>query len=177
MTADDKQRRVFFALWPADGVRERLAALAGQIPLRRPARRVPGYNLHLTLHFVGTVGSGMVDCMRRQARTVESGRFEISIDNSGRFVGAGVGWLGCSTVPAALFRLHEQLGRALTHCGYAPEERVYRPHVTVARKLGRAPARLEFAAIRWKVDNFVLLESRAAEQGVKYHVVETYPLS
>jgi len=146
------------------------------MPLARPARAVPEYNLHLTLHFVGNVDSSVSACLRQRAKAVESAAFEISIDSSGRFAGAGVGWLGCSRVPDALIRLHEFLGRELQPCGYAPETRAYRPHLTVARKLGHEPGPLTFAAVNWKVDNFVLLESRAAERGVKYHVVETYPL-
>lgn len=133
--------------------------------------------MHLTLHFVGTVDSSVVDCLRRRARDVESERFAIAIDSSGHFGGAGVGWLGCREVPDALRRLHERLGRELIPCGYTPEKRAYRPHITVARKLGEAPAPIDIDAVNWKVDNFVLLESRASGQGVKYHVVETYPLA
>lgn len=177
MTADARQQRIFFALWPDAVTRERLADIAAQIPLRRPARRVPDYNLHLTLHFIGTVDGSVVDCMRRQARAVESAAFEIVIDDSGRFTGAGVGWLGCSEVVDALDRLHRRLGRELTRCDYTPEKRAYRPHVTVARKLRGALPPIAFDALRWKVDNFVLLESRPAERGVRYHVVETYPLA
>jgi len=115
--------------------------------------------------------------MRRQARSVKCERFEISVDSSGHFARAGVAWLACGAVPEAMYRLHERLGRALTRCDYSPEERAYRPHLTVARKLSAEPAPLAFAAIDWKVDNFVLLESRAADRGVKYHVLETYPLA
>lgn len=157
--------------------RERLAAIAAQIPLRRPARRVPDYNLHLTLHFIGTVDSSLVDCLRRRARAVESERFEFRIDTSGHFPGAGVGWLGCSRLAGSLRRLHQRLGRELARCDYIPETRPYRPHVTVARKLVDPPPPMAFDAVGWKVDNFVLLESRGAENGVEYRVVETYPLA
>lgn len=177
MTAADRQQRIFFALWPDAGTRERLDASVARLPLKRPARRVPEYNLHLTLHFVGTVGSEVVDCMRRRARQVESRRFAITIDGSGYFAGAGVGWLGCSEIPDALRQLHDRLGRELSCCGYTPEKRAYRPHITVARKLRKAPVPIEIDAVSWKVDNFVLLESRAADHGVRYHVVETYPLT
>ena len=130
----------------------------------------------MTLHFVGTVDSSVVDCMRQQSRAVEAEGVEITIDSCGRFAGARVGWIGCSALPGPLDRLHQDLGRQLMRCDYMPERRAFRPHVTVARKLGSAPSPIEFETLRWKVDNFVLLESRAAEQGVKYHVVETYPL-
>jgi 2'-5' RNA ligase len=33
-----------------------------------------------------------------------------------------------------------------------------------------------FEPLRWKVDHFVLIESRAVDGGVKYEVIEAYPL-
>jgi len=177
MTTGASQLRIFFALWPDAATREGLAVIAAGMPLSRAARRVPDYNLHLTLHFIGNVDAGIADCMRREARAVEAEAFELAIDNSGHFRGAGVGWLGSSEVPAALDDLHRLLGDRLQNCGYTPEPQAYRPHVTVARKLDAAPASFAFAALRWKIDNFVLLESRPGERGVRYRVVESYPLT
>lgn len=171
-----QQLRIFFALWPDPATRARLASIAAQIPLARPARRVPDCNLHLTLHFIGNVDRGDADCMRQRARTVGGEAFEFAIDRYGHFGRARVGWLGCTRVPGALSGLHERLGRGLRDCGYRPEARAFRAHVTVARKLGRMPDAPAFEPLVWKVDNFALVVSRAAESGVRYEVVETYPL-
>ena len=174
--ASQPQLRIFFALWPDAATREGLAAIAARIPLSRPARPVPDYNLHLTLHFVGNVDPGDADCMRRQARTVGGAAFELAIDRGGHFDRARIGWLGSTKVPDALLNLHRELGRSLRTCGYEPDKRAYNPHVSVVRKASRAPEPAVFAPLVWKVDNFVLVESRAVESGVRYQVVETYPL-
>jgi 2'-5' RNA ligase len=171
------QLRIFFALWPDAATRARLAEIAARIPLARPARAVPDYNLHLTLHFVGNVDRADADCMRRQARTVGGEVFELTIDSCGHFGRARVGWLGTTRIPGALLNLQRDLGLGLLACGFDPETRAYNPHVTVARKLNRAPETVRFDPLVWKVDNFALVESRAVENGVRYQVVETYPLA
>lgn len=147
------------------------------IPIRHPARRVPDYNLHLTLHFIGNVYPDQLNCLRQQARQVTGPGFGLVIDIQGCFRQAQVAWLGCSELPAALLQLHRQLGQRLRRCDYRPESRAYNPHVTVARKIGALPEPAEFSALSWRVNNFVLIESRATDNGVKYQVVDTYPLA
>ena len=169
--------RVFFALWPDDNLRQRLQQTALRLAIERPARRVPDYNLHLTLHFIGNIYRAELGCLQREARAVFATPFELEIDRVGHFARPRVGWLGCSRVPEALASLHHDLGQRLTRCDYQPEARRFNPHVTVARKLQQQPAAFEFEALRWRVENFVLIESRQRDNGVQYEVIETYPLS
>ena len=175
MAAD--QLRIFFALWPDASTRARISAIARRIPVARPARRVPDYNLHLTLHFIGNVDYDLAECLRREARAARGQVFEIDLDRVGRFDGARVGWLGCKHTPRALIDLQSDLGARLERCGYRPEARRFRPHVTLVRKLIDAPPAVVFETLSWRVDSFALVESRGGENGVKYRVVETYPLS
>lgn len=174
---EKKDTRIFFALWPDDTVRSRLAGIAAGIALNRPARRVPTYNLHLTLHFIGNVYYEERDCLQQAAHGVHGNSFDLVIDNGGYFARPRVGWLGCSELPVALAELHESLGKALRDCNYRPEKRAYQPHVTFARKLAQVPAVPEFAPLTWSVGEFVLIESVAVDNGVQYRVIETYPLS
>lgn len=172
-----KDSRIFFALWPDDDLRQRLAGIAAAIPLMRPARRVPDYNLHLTLHFIGNVFRAELACLREQARQVQASRFDLRIDTSGYFGKPRVAWLGCRDVPPEFTDLHHRLGAQLRRCDYRPEARCYHPHVSVARKLQRAPVVTDFTSLDWRVDNFVLIESQTVANGVKYGVIETYPLT
>ncbi len=174
---EKKDTRVFFALWPDDAVRGRLARIAGSVPLQRPARRVPDHNLHLTLHFVGDVSFAERDCLREAAFAARGEAFELVVDIAGFFARPRIGWLGCGEMPAELDRLHQALGQALKACDYRPERRPYRPHVTFARKLAHLPAMPEFEPLAWPVDEFALIESRAGGNGVKYAVIETYPFA
>jgi 2'-5' RNA ligase len=173
---EKKDIRLFFALWPDDALRAQLHRASNTINVERPARRVPHYNLHLTLHFIGNVFFGRMDCLRQQARRVRAEAFELSIDRQGYFSRPRVAWLGCREIPAGLSELHEQLGHRLKLCDYKPEARHYNPHVTVARKIGAIADSADFPPIAWKAEAFSLVEVRQVENGVQYCVIETFPL-
>lgn len=172
-----KDTRLFFALWPDDALRARLHAAAGSIALPATARRVPRANLHLTLHFIGNVYFDEMVCMRQQARRVEASAFRFDIDSQGFFSRARVAWLGCSEMPSGLADLQRRLGGRLRACGFKPETRAYHPHVTLARKVSAIDSDAAFDPIRWQVTDFALVEVRGVENGVQYRVVETYPLT
>ncbi len=173
---ENKDIRLFFALWPDDALRDRLHRASNTLTVERPARRVPHRNLHLTLHFIGNVFFKQMDCLRQQARLVKAEAFELNIDRQGYFSKPRVCWLGCREIPTALRELHEQLGQRLQLCDYQPEARRYNPHVTVARKIGAVAESGSFAPIAWKVDEFSLVEVRQIKNGVQYRVIETFPL-
>jgi 2'-5' RNA ligase len=174
---EQKDLRIFFALWPDASLREQLDNARKSIPVERPARRVPDYNLHLTLHFIGNVYREQLVCMQQQARLVEAEGFELEIDCQGHFSKPRVAWLGCNAPPDALQDLHRQLGQRLRQCDYQPELRRYHPHITVARKIGSIPQSSNFEPLRWRVEKFVLIESRSTGSGVEYWVIDSYNLT
>ena len=174
---EQKDHRIFFALWPDEELRRRLYATGQTMRLERAGRFVPDFNLHLTLHFIGNVYYSERDCLQQAARGVRGDGFDLVIDRGGYFARPRVGWLGCSEIPAALAELHAALGVRLKSCGYRAEKRPYHPHVTFARKLVSPPRVASFEPLCWNVDNFVLIESRPVDGGVRYEVMETYPLS
>ena len=153
-----------------------MQAAAATVRLPDTARRIPRGNLHLTLHFIGNVYFSDMACMREQASRVDADAFQLVIDRQGCFGKARVGWLGCSEIPAALVRLHQQLGMRLQSCAFQPEARPYNPHITIARKVGSIDSATEFDALVWPVREFALIEVQAIENGVQYRVVESWPL-
>ena len=174
---EPRDLRLFFALWPDERVRRELQQAGQTIALCEGARYVTAANLHLTLHFIGNVDHGELPCLKRQARKVFGRGFELVIEGSGCFSKPKVGWLGCEDIPPALGHLHQELGSRLGECGFEPEKRPFRPHVTVLRKYRASPPKPEFEPIRWPVGDFSLVESRSGENGVQYRVLETYPLT
>lgn len=140
------------------------------------SRRVPQYNLHMTLHFIGNVSLSQRDCLSQQADRVRSSPFELKIDSTGFFQKPKVAWLGLTDPPPALFGLHHELGQSLKSCEYHPETRTYNPHVTVMRKALEVPEARDFDPIRWPVRQFTMINSRATPQGVRYEVFKTYDL-
>jgi len=174
---EKKDVRIFFALWPDDGVRNKIAANLGRIDINRDkCRWVTNSNLHLTLHFVGNTSIAEMKCLDRQAREVDAEPFELNLDYSGYFKKPKVLWIGCQAAPEALYTLSGILGEQISQCAYTPETRPYSPHMTVARKFSEAPGTIPFESVLWQVNRFVLVESKSVPGGVRYEVVENYPL-
>ncbi len=130
----------------------------------------------MTLHFIGNTTFAEKDCLHSQAGKVKAKPFDLQIDQVGYFSKPKVFWLGCQQPPDALFDLQQNLGRLISKCEYQPETRPYSPHVTVARKVAEKPEFRHLHGIRWCVDRFVLIESVAESGGVRYRVLEEYPL-
>jgi 2'-5' RNA ligase len=75
------------------------------------------------------------------------------------------------------------VSRALVRAGVAPEERAFKPHITLAR-LGRGAGSVEpflarmagLASPPVTIDAFILFESRLGQEGASYDAVARYPL-
>ena len=175
---EEKDVRIFFALWPDEKVRRNIVDLFADSDLD-PARGrflSPG-NIHMTLHFIGNSSLAEMKCLQRQASGVAGDSFVVDLDRQGYFSKPKVLWIGCSHTPRALPDLQARLGQQLLRCDFTPERRPFNPHVTIARKLAVAPKHIKFEAIRWKIDRFVLVESRPIPEGVQYQVIDEYPLN
>jgi 2'-5' RNA ligase len=172
-----KDVRLFFALWPDDEVRLKIAENLNRFNLdQNKSRLVANSNLHLTLHFVGNTSIAEMECLNAQARLVSTRPFDLILGCSGFFEKPKVLWFGCQQAPRILYDLHQNLGQKITKCAFEPETRAYSPHVTVARKIIEAPESIAFDPVHWQVNRFVLVESISISGGVRYEVVESYPL-
>jgi len=170
-----KDLRLFFALWPDEGVRKSIDNYLASLP-SSSGRVVPRYNWHMTLHFVGNTTFAEKTCLDNQAANIQATQFQLTLDQTGYFKKPKVYWLGCSRPPEALFDLQRNLGEEICRCEYQPETRPYTPHVTIARKIQHAPDIKPPGSIVWDVDRFVLIESVSQPGGVRYKVIEEYLL-
>ncbi len=174
-----KLRRVFFALWPDDTVRQQLSLAFKQSPYAHAeGRRYLDSNLHITLHFLGNITEERLNCVKQQAMAIKIDPFVVSINRFGRFKRAGILWLGPEQVPAELTDLHLRLGAALDVCGYTPEDREYRPHITLMRKfhgdVDKKDSAKGVVSVEWAVDRFALIESVSVNGSVEYHPLQVY---
>jgi 2'-5' RNA ligase len=126
--------RHFVAIPLPDEARECLIAVQ---PPAIPGMRLVGRDeLHLTLHFLRELTGQELDAVREALATVRIDAFTISINGIGKFLREGrpqVLWAGVE-VNDDLTALHRSIGTVLADAiGFAPEERPYSPHVTLAR--------------------------------------------
>ncbi len=168
-----QRERLFFALWPDDGVRTRLATAAETV---RHGRRVPTANLHLTLAFLGDCDERAREAAVRVAGTVVAPMFALTLTRCGTFRRSGVAWLAPEVTPPALQTLVTGLHEELTDAGFGLDRRPFRPHVTVARKA--APQRTRtITPIDWPVSEFCLVVSRLHPDGAHYERLHRWPLA
>lgn len=165
--------RLFFALWPPPSVRNELVRMGKAGGVRR-GRAVPPDRLHLTLVFLGETPAAQLDRVKTIARSLTAPGFELSLDRVGVFGrDAGCGWLGPTQCPRALQALQAGLQDALYAGGWCQDMRAFVPHVTLRRG---GPVAEPGRPIHWRVDDFVLAESRRQGGRLRYHLLERYPL-
>jgi len=102
------------------------------------------------------------------------GPFELTFDAVGIWPESKILWLAPSTVPDALSQLEERLWTELVERGFRAEERVYRPHVTLARRARPVESAVE--PVSFPVRDLALVESFPDGRNVHYEVLERWPL-
>ena len=161
-----------------NAVRERLGRFSSdESELRWPEPE----SWHVTLQFLGQTSEEQARCVMEELATVRAERVPVRIDGLGFFERAGVFLAGLALTPE-LLALQQKVVAATRGCGFVPEDRAYRPHITLARTKGRAGARalgaLRKAVEKNRVDvraefvagEFVLYESFPGPEGSRYEV-------
>ncbi|HHY36487.1 MAG TPA: RNA 2',3'-cyclic phosphodiesterase [Firmicutes bacterium] len=134
-----KMIRAFLALELPAPIQRNLRLLQEEFSfLAREIKWVEEANLHVTLHFLGSIPAGEVErvcaCAAGVAR--EMGPFTVEIGGLGVFPPHGktrVFWAGIGRGKEELRKLYTNLGTSLARAGFALESRPYTPHVTLGR--------------------------------------------
>lgn len=173
MTDDTNLQRVFFALWPDDHLRVRLAALARRMPA--DGRLVPPEHLHLTLAFPGTVSSEVVAGLIRRAGAIRGAPIHLRLDHLGHFPGPRVAWLGSAKTPPELAALAASLQGVCRDSRVRLDDRPFRPHVTLRRFVTRFES-VPIEPLEWRTDRMVLVESGQRGHPGPYRVLCSWAL-
>ena len=134
---------------------------------------------HITLQFLGNASEEQFACLQARLAEVRALPVPVRLGELGIFERAGV--LLVKVRPTSeLLELQQRIAAATGKCGFAPEERPYQPHITLARardKDGRRQLTMlkaqagsdpEFAA--FTAQEFLLYESHLGEGGSRYEV-------
>jgi 2'-5' RNA ligase len=166
-------RRVFFALWPDAETRARLVR-ATKDPVRRSGGRpIAKDRLHVTVAFLGNLTPAGLE-IASAVPPIRVGAFVFVLDTIGAFAASRTLWLGARSVPPALTDLERRLWEGLVAKGFVREERIYRPHVTLARRARPVDAGVD--AVEWPVGELALVESLPVGRNVHYEPLKTWPL-
>ena len=176
MPEGSRSRRLFFALWPDDATRERIAHATRKAVRGSGGRPIPVENLHATVAFLGSVPQ------ERLAEVVALGEghrtepFEIVFDRVEHWVKPMVLYLAPEKASAAAKQLADELRIRLARAGFEPDLKPFRTHVTLARKVIEPHALGAIPPVTWKVGELALVESDTTPEGSRYQVVRTWPL-
>ena len=139
-------------------------------------RKVSQQQWHITLAFLGNVTGDTYECVQQQAEQVSGQSFDLRLDTVGHWSRPKVAWLGCSDTPKEMQSLASVLNSELKQCGYEPEYKDFKPHMTLMRKVSRMPKPFQFEPIQWHLNQFVLVESQVDNKGSSYKIINQWDL-
>ena len=177
--------RLFVAVDVPDAIKDQLVTLCTGVA---GAKWVQREQLHLTLRFIGEVDSAKFQQIKTALSDVRSAPFSMALRGVGQFPpkrAARVLWVGVDA-PPALNQLHAQVETTLNRLDFAPEERPFSAHLTLARLKNPPPPSVvqdylsrhaAFQSESFPITEFVLYSSVLAPQGATYRCEAVYQLS
>jgi 2'-5' RNA ligase len=171
------------------------AAVTRQLTGLRSCLERPGDGLrwsspdswHITLQFLGGTSEAQFACVVERLHSVVAEPVSIRLEGLGHFDRAGVLFVGVDTTPR-LASLQQRVTLATVPCGFKPEDRLYRPHITLARDRGQSNGirnlRPQIEALAgfaskfsaFNAREFLLYESHIEPSGSRYEVRARFPL-
>jgi 2'-5' RNA ligase len=164
---------LFFAIWPNKEVRSELMRIQ-QTVCGHSGRLHHPEDLHLTLVFLGRVPPERIDCIEQVANGVTAVPFTLNLDRTGYWKRPHIVWCSPEQTPEPLNQLVHDLQLGLTNCGFQPEKRTYKPHVTLARKARPVKNSELDHSIVWSPHEFVLAGSHSRAELPRYTIIKSW---
>ncbi len=150
------------------------------------ARWRPLEALHITLRFFGELSEPTAADLDAALAGVTVPPFDLYLDGAGMFGEEGqprAVWAGVGD-SEPLKRLALKCENAAKRVGLKPDNRIYRPHVTLAYLKGSPPDRIAawlqghnlLRSPPWRATQFHLYSSWSSPDGARYDIERTYPL-
>lgn len=165
-------KRLFFALWPNDRQRDRLRDVITAVAKTVEGRAVDRRSWHVTLAYLGEFPEEQVPDLLARAGEIEVEPFRLTFDRLEFWPRPKIACMAAATVPAELETLVASLHGLMQDVGLVPEDRTYRPHITVVRNARPfATERLsQRETTEWS--GFELVESVGGPGGATYRPVK-----
>ena len=195
MKPEDQLLRLFVAVDLPEDVREALHRLQSDLRQEELSglRWVRPEGVHLTLKFLGETPAERVPAIEGSlaAGLLGTEPFRLALGATGTFGGRRgprVVWLDITGDVQRLQGLQAAVERAMVGVGFAPEERQYSPHLTLARvpqpprpgtaeRVSRALEAVEPPRVEFEVREIVLIRSRLQPGGAVYERLAGFPLA
>jgi RNA 2',3'-cyclic 3'-phosphodiesterase len=179
--------RLFIGIALSPTVIAELATLTARLQSKVDSLRWTGpESWHITLQFLGSTSQEKFDCLLARLGELHLPPIPVRIDEVGIFDRAGVFFAGVTLTPE-LVSLKQRITAAIALCGFAPETRPFRPHITLARakREARGHALRPLGAriqprptfTRFLATEFLLYESELSAAGSRYVIRARFSLA
>ena len=165
-------KRLFFALWPDHRQRDRMRDFISPVARQVEGRAIDRRDWHITLAYLGEFPENRITELHEAAGAITVEPFRLRFDRLEFWPRPKIAVVVAATVPPELDRLVETLKGVVFAAGVEPEQRTYRPHITVVRN-GRQfeTQRLaQSASTEWS--SFELIESVSQPGGTTYRPLD-----
>jgi len=169
-------RRLFFAFWPDEATREAMLHAARQAIRASGGRPVNPTNLHVTVAFLGFVPEKRRPAVSAAGQDLPFAGLDFTFDGIDFWPKPQVLVATASQPDPAGAALAASLWSRLAPLGITPDTRPFTPHVTLARKVRKPAPGLELKPVTWSAPGLALVESVTEPAGVRYRVLERFPL-
>lgn len=127
------KRRLFLALWPDDRQRNTLREVFRSLLSPVEGKVVDRRNWHVTLSFIGEFPEQKIAELQSRLAKIEVQPFRLRFDSLNFWPRPRIACLNVIKVPEELQQLKMDLDALLATFDVAPEDLVYRPHITAVR--------------------------------------------
>jgi 2'-5' RNA ligase len=162
-------RKLFYALWPSERQRELMRDIINPALSVVEGTSVDRRNWHVTLVFIGQFEEANITGLQAAASEIPPFDIRLRFDRISFWPAPKIATMNPRNEPAELNELVKSLEQILLPYGFEPNERVYRPHVTVARRARPFPEVPLARPIDLEWSSFQLMESVSTTRGVQYH--------
>lgn len=184
--ASTEQVRLFVAVPLPRAIRDHLTSWAQQNKAKLPFRKwTHPEDYHITLQFLGETPIDKLERLKTALSDVQLPTFGLRLNNVGTFGPPNtprILWTSVDGDLPSLGSLHKDVVSRTSPLGFVPEDRPYKPHITLARTFvgeGGVDSTV-FSGFRaseqWTADHFVLMRTHLHASPM-YEIIGKYPLS
>ena len=166
-------KRLFFALWPDEAVREQCAEIARSM-VHKGEKPVRPENLHVTLTFLGNIDEETEEAVIQAASAITPALLTITFNEVSYWRKPRILCLSGRSEGEKLSLLVSELTALSRQLDIPVDGRPYSPHVTLVRK-AKSPRTLKFEPILWRASGFCLVESCSIPNGgTVYQIIKNW---
>ncbi|MCF1428022.1 MAG: RNA 2',3'-cyclic phosphodiesterase [Shewanella sp.] len=167
-------RRLFLGFAPTQAQVSPLSALLHDC--QSCGQPVPIANLHMTLVFLGMVSPAQEQQLLSLVETLPLHRFRVTLNQLVYWQGPKVLCLSGKAEDSALQTLAQSADKLAASLDLHQSKHTFTPHITLSRKAQGVPQHIAQPVITLTPDTLLLYLSHNPGDGVRYDVIQSWPL-